>query len=150
MPEVFAQPLSVVTESSLSAGDAEYLGQVRAAAFRLGRRGSDDGVADAVADVEDAATIDVDIPTVSHRPAVRLIKRTVKSLVGWYLRYLAEQTTVLGQATARLGTALAERADRMEGTTTGLAAEVARLRARVDELEGREGSGRDRSGPGPR
>jgi hypothetical protein len=124
----------------LNASDSEYLERVRDVTIRLGRRSGDNQVGDALADLEAAAAIDADIPTQSRRRSVRVVKQLVKSLVGWYLRYLAQQTTVLGQATAKLGAALVERAERLEDRTARLHTEIAALRERVDALERRDGS----------
>jgi hypothetical protein len=142
MRDVPVQPLSVQDESRLAPLDAGYLAQIRLVTSRLGRRGRVDDAREALVDLGDVTVIDTDVPTVSPRRRVRFVKRQVKALIGWYLRYLAQQTTVLGQATARLGTALVDQADRLEGTTTGLAAELARLQERVERLEGIEGSDR--------
>jgi hypothetical protein len=108
-----------------------------------------DSVEDLVADLDDLAVIDADVPTISNRKTVRLIKQLVKPLIGWYLRYVTQQVTVLGQGTARLGSALAAQGSRLEDATSGLAEEVARLRAKVEgleaELEGRRPGPQDPS-----
>jgi glycosyltransferase involved in cell wall biosynthesis len=130
------------SESALGLADASYLAQIRGAMSRIGRRTDtdDDGLASALADLDDAAGIDIDVPTASRRREAVVVKQGVKKLTGWYLRYLAQQITVLGQATSRLGTALVERADRIEDTTSGLVEEMARLRARLDRLERADGA----------
>lgn len=138
------------TGSELSSSNAAYLAQIRGALTRISRRAlADDGdaeggaVAAALEDVADAATIDVEVPTASNRQAGRAAKEGIKRLTRWYLRYLAQQTTVLGQATLRLGRALSAQADRTEDTVAGLVGEVGRLRERVERLEGgTEESGR--------
>jgi len=151
MVEAFTPHPSNHEESQLTSADAGYLNQVRGEVARLRRRSNGNGnilgephqldvadgdtVIDIVADLDDMAVIDADVPTISRRRAGRLVKRLVKSLIGWYLRYLAQQVTVLGQTTARLGSALALRADRIEDATTGLGEDLARLRDRVDRLE---------------
>jgi glycosyltransferase involved in cell wall biosynthesis len=134
-------------ESSLSMTDARYVAQIRAAVARIGRRsGSDDaGVPAALADLADSATIDVEVPMGSNRRAGRAVKQVIKKLTRWYLRYVAQQTTVLGQASVRLGAALAEQADRLEDTTSGLATEMARLGERLERLERRLGETDDPS-----
>jgi hypothetical protein len=149
MPDLIDPPSPVRDESRLSLVDAGYLAQIRGAMSRLGRRADadDHGVPAALADVEDAATIDIEVPTASQRRAGRVVKQVIKKLTRWYLRYLAQQTTVLGRATLRLGAALAQQADRLEDTTSGLVDEVARLRERVERLERRsaeEPGGQDR------
>lgn len=130
---------------ALSGADAAYLARVRGALARLGARadGDDQGLGAALADLEDAAAIDVEVPVASARREVELAKRGARKLVRWYLRYLAEQVTALGQATTRLGVALAGRVDRLDDTTAGLVAEVAGLRDRLERLEGRAAGERE-------
>lgn len=139
MTQVPFSPPSVV-ESALSETDAGYVAQVRDAVRRLGRRPAGDAaLADALEDLGVVAAIDADIPVRSPRPLLRRVKQVVKALVGWYLRYLAAQTTALGQATVRLGSALAERIDGLDAADESLRVDVARLGRRVDELEERSG-----------
>jgi hypothetical protein len=77
----------------------------------------------------------------SPRREVTLAKRILRKLMRWYLRYLSEQTTALGQATLRVGHILAERADSLEDTTAGLVSELAGLAERVERLERLVGEG---------
>lgn len=139
-------------ESSLSAVDTRYLAQIRGAMARFGRRSEpgESEVDSALADLADAATIDVEAPSASNRRAGRAAKQGIKKLTRWYLRYIAQQTTVLGQAATRLGAALAERTDRLEDTTSGLSDELARLRDRVERLERREAETAEPPGPPPK
>lgn len=126
-------------EPSLQGADAAYLAQIRGGLARIARRSGPEGndVAAALDDLSDAATIDVEVPTASNRRAGRAAKQGVKTVTKWYLRYLAQQTTVLGQAAARAATVLAGRVEALEDRTGGLADEVVRLRARIERLEGR-------------
>ncbi|MCU4185562.1 hypothetical protein K6U06_14430 [Acidiferrimicrobium sp. IK] len=120
------------------AEDDRYVAEVRAAMDRLSARTTDSGEAEAaLALVEHAAAVDVDAPVASVAPAARYLKVGVKRLAGWYLRYLGEQVADLGKATAELGVALIERTDRLEGTSAATIAELAALRARVEDLERR-------------
>lgn len=80
--------------------------------------------------LERQATIDLQVPTASRVPGVSLVKRTIKKLMIWYLRYLGHQISSFGQATARFGVTVANRVDELE-------AEVADLRERVARLEER-------------
>ena len=66
---------------------------------------------------------------------MRAVKRTVKTLGAWYLRYLSEQVTSLGHATVRLGETLVERTDGLERSAAATASEVAALRARIERIE---------------
>jgi hypothetical protein len=113
-----------------------YLESVRAAARRLGVRDPDTSDAKAAVEaVEELSVIDVDVPTASRRPAGRLVKVAVSRLVGWYLRYLGGQVTALGQAVTHMGWTLLDRTERLERQSAELQAEVARLAARIGDLE---------------
>jgi hypothetical protein len=110
---------------------AERLQRIRAAASRLAASEfRPDDLRHAALLLERQATIDLQVPTASRVPGVSLVKRTLKKLMIWYLRYLGYQITSFGQATARFGVTVANRVD-------GLEAEVAELRDRVARLEER-------------
>lgn len=121
--------------------DPEYLERVRRATAGLRLRNGDAGVDAALAAVHEASTIDVDPPLVAEARGVRAVKAGVKSLAGWYLRYLGNQVTVLGRAVGRLGDALAERSEELGRRTDDLRRDVDRLAERVDRLEPRDGAG---------
>jgi hypothetical protein len=113
-----------------------YLAKIRRATARMGSRDvAADDLRAALLVVEDHASIDLDVPTASSRKAVALTKVAVKRLIGWYLRYVGDQATLLGQAMVRLGSGLVEHTERLEHTTGTLAADVAALSARVERLE---------------
>lgn len=121
---------------------AAYLAHVRTAIARLAvTEGGRDDVRSAALLLEQEAVIDVEVPVASRTLPQRLVKQAVRKLVGWYVRFLGHQVGVLGQATARLGLAVAERLDRMEAEQGAeravMAAEIAALQARVAELEAR-------------
>ena len=107
----------------------EVVERARAAARRLAATeiGPDD-IRHAAVVLEAQASIDLQVPTRSRVPGVSLVKRVLKKLMVWYLRFLATQITALGQATARLGVTIANRID-------GLEAEVHSLEERVVALE---------------
>ncbi len=110
---------------------ASTIGRIRAAA---GRRAASefrpDDLRHAALLLERQATIDLQVPTASRVPGVSLLKRSLKKLMIWYLRYLGHQISSFGQATARFGVTVANRVDGLEG-------EVADLRERVARLEER-------------
>lgn len=113
-----------------------YLDQVRRAAARLGvRAGAASDARLALADLEDAASIDIDVPTASPRREAAALKSAVKRLTAWYLRYLGQQVTVLGQATARLGGVLVARTESLEASIGRLDGEVQDLDSRLKRLE---------------
>lgn len=121
---------------------AAYLARVRTAAARLAvTQGDRDDVRSAALLLEQQAVIEVDVPVAGRALPQRLVKQVVRKLIGWYVRFLGHQVGVLGQASARLGLTVAERLDRMEAEQQAerevMAAEIARLQARVAELEAR-------------
>ena len=69
------------------------------------------------------------------------LKLVIRKLIGWYVRFLGQQVSLLGQAAARLGLMVADRLDQFEAEQgaerAALAAQVAALEARVAELEAR-------------
>lgn len=81
--------------------------------------------------LERQATIDLQVPTASRVPGVSLVKRVLKALMIWYLRFLGHQISAFGQATARFGVTVANRVDALD-------TEVAELCRRVEELEARD------------
>lgn len=107
------------------------IGRIRAAASRLAASEfRPDDLRHAALLLERQATIDLQVPTASRVPGVSLVKRSLKKLMIWYLRYLGHQISSFGQATARFGVTVANRVDELE-------AEVAELRERVARLEER-------------
>jgi len=119
-----------------------YLASVRTAAARLAvTQGDRDDVRSAALLLEQQAVIEVDVPVAGRALPQRLVKQVVRKLIGWYVRFLGHQVGVLGQASARFGLTVAERLDRMEAEQQAerevMAAEIARLQARVAELEAR-------------
>jgi hypothetical protein len=123
-----------------------YLARVRRAAARLGVRPTSSATSGdldiLLEDLADQTQIDAEVPTASRQREVRLLKVAVKRLTGWYLRYLAQQVTALGESVSRLGRELAARSDALEvqaqatdATVTALTAELEGLRRRVEQLE---------------
>jgi hypothetical protein len=116
--------------------DPTYLARIRRSTRRLAA--SDDAPDDAWAAllaIEDSARIDVDVPTASRRRDATLLKLAVKRLTAWYLGYVGDQVTLLGQAMIRYGTAMVTRTDRLDETAAALRDDVAALTARVEHLE---------------
>jgi hypothetical protein len=119
---------------------AAYVDRVRVAAARLGvAEDASDDVRNVVLLLEQQADIDANIPVSARTLPFRLVKQVVRKLIGWYVRVLVDQVRLLGQATSRLGLTVAQRLDRIEteqqAEHTALKAEIARLQARVAELE---------------
>jgi hypothetical protein len=128
---------------ALAETDPSYVEHIRRAAGRLAARDGDPGDAPgALLVLEDSATIDVEVPVASTTRAGTLLKTGVRRLSAWYLRYVAEQVTLFGQATVRLGTALVDRTDqlttaaeRQEKTASVLRHDLDGLAERVRRLE---------------
>lgn len=124
------------TADLLEASGPGYLDHIRRATARLSvRAGAAADARAALADVEQASRIDVDVPTASAVRAKAVAKDAAKRLVGWYLNYLGQQVTVLGQAAVRLGGVLVERTEELQAASDRLRADVDALSARVDRLE---------------
>ncbi|HVM10397.1 MAG TPA: hypothetical protein VM345_18200 [Acidimicrobiales bacterium] len=110
---------------------AARIARIRNAAAKLGATTVEPGdIRHAALLLERQANVDLQVPTASRVPGVSLVKRVLKKLMIWYLRFLAAQVTAFGQATARFGVTVASRIDELE-------AEVADLRDRVARLEGK-------------
>ena len=108
---------------------AARIARIRSAAARLAATRLEPGdIRHAALMLERQATVDLQVPTASRVPGVHIVKRGLKALMIWYLRFLAAQISAFGQATARFGVTVASRIDDLE-------AEVEELRRRVAELE---------------
>jgi hypothetical protein len=145
LPVSLAEKITVRARELEESGDfpRDYVRQVRSAAGTLGVSGAgDDPVRQAALLLEYQAVVDVEAPVRAGPRSRRLIKTVIKKLVGWYVRFLADQVGVLGRTAARLGMAVAERLERLDAEQAALRAEVdaelARLRARVAELEAQQ------------
>lgn len=105
------------------------LERIRAAAARLGATEVDPAdIRHAALLLERQASIDLQVPTASRVPGVDLVKRVLKALMIWYLRFLGAQISALGHAVARMGIVVANRVDQLESR-------VAELEDRIAELE---------------
>ncbi|MEN3271650.1 MAG: hypothetical protein V7636_411 [Actinomycetota bacterium] len=96
------------------------------------------------------AFVDVDVPTASRMPAVAYVKRGLRKLMSWYLRYLAQQVSVFASSVVGALKLLGRRVEALEASTPGAdpAVRAAWLRAStppdvggiagavVDELHG--------------
>jgi hypothetical protein len=143
----------IVTAARAREGEAgfpdEYVERVRVATTALGL--VDDaagGVRHAALLLEAQSAIDTNVPVAGASRGRRLVKAGAKRLVGWYVRYLGDQVSVLGRSAARLGLAVADRMEHLDAEAARSRAELEALRARVAELEaalGRESSGSDAS-----
>ncbi len=116
-------------------GDDE-LARIRAATARVGARDVDpDDPRAALALLESQVEVDVDVPTGSRMLGVAFVKRAIKRLVGWYLRYVGHQVTLAGQAMVRLGTTLVDRTESLDRAVVANRRAIEELEARVAQLE---------------
>lgn len=76
---------------------------------------------------EQATFIDVIAPVESSRPVVPIFKKVVRKLIGWYLRYVANQTSTFAHAIARAVRLLGERVDALEDASPLAAGKVERV-----------------------
>lgn len=130
---------------------AAYVERVRAATTRLGAvEVSPDDMRAALVLLEQQSRIDVVVPVSSAHRSVGLLKKVLRKLMIFYVRYLGHQVTLLGEATVRFGSAVTDRVERLEEHTAEdrrrQEDELAALSARVDRLErqvGADGAGAD-------
>ena len=128
-------------EAGLSEADRTYVAQARTGAERLGvRDAGPDPSRDALADLESILPFDADPPSSSAGTAAGMVKSAVKRLVRWYLAYLANQVTALGEATVRLGSHLADRVDDLDETARRQSARIDELDRRLKRLETSSGA----------
>jgi hypothetical protein len=113
---------------------AATVGRIRAAATRMAASEfRPDDLRHAALLLERQANLDLEVPTASRAPGVSLVKRAIKKLMIWYLRFLGHQISAFGQATARFGVTVANRVDAVDADVAELHERVARLEARLDE-----------------
>jgi hypothetical protein len=65
------------------------------------------------------AFMDVDVPTASRLPAVSIVKKVLRKLMAWYLRYVAQQVSVFATATVGALKLLGRRVAVLEASTPG-------------------------------
>ena len=111
---------------------ASYIGRVRAAAARMAAIEVEaDDMRSALAVLEQHLPIDVDVPISASQKATAVVKKVVRKLTIFYVRYTGQQVTLMGQAVVRFGEAVTQRVERLEGDTERLQ----QLEARVERLE---------------
>lgn len=128
----------LVAEVAAAAADLESeprfpttrITRIRAAAARLAASEfRPDDLRHAALLLERQATLDLQVPTASRLPGVSLVKRTLKKMMIWYLRFLGHQISAFGQATARFGVTVSNRVEGLEAELEDLKQRVARLEA---------------------
>jgi len=137
--EVSAEAARLAAEPAFPAA---YLARVRTAATRLSvTEGGHGDVRSAALLLEQQAVIDAEVPVASRTRPQRLLKLVIRKLIGWYMRFLGHQVSLMGQAAARFGLVVADRLDRLEADQgaerAAMVAEIDALKARVADLEAR-------------
>jgi hypothetical protein len=113
-----------------------YIEKVRQTTKRLSARERDpEDLNGAVQAVRDVATFDVEVPVVSRRRELELVKTGVKRLSVWYMRYLAEQLNAFGKSVSDLGGSLAKRTDDLASVSDDLAVRLGAVEERLKRLE---------------
>jgi hypothetical protein len=113
-----------------------YIERVRKGTRRLSARElAPEDVRAALQVVRDVASFDVEVPTSSPRREVELVKKSIKRLVAWYMRYLSSQLNAFGESTVRLGDALVAGTARVESSCDELAARLGAVEERLRRLE---------------
>ena len=119
---------------------AALAGRARAATAWMGSGDqAADGVRFAAQLLSRQANRHLEPPAVTRSGLRGLVKRAIVAVVGWYGRFLCQHLSAVGQAFARVGTAVAERVERLESDQVrdheAIRAELEGLRARVAHLE---------------
>ena len=63
--------------------------------------------------------VDVDVPTGSRLPAVSIVKKVLRKLMSWYLRYVTQQVSVFASSTVSAVRLLGRRVVALEAATPG-------------------------------
>jgi hypothetical protein len=113
-----------------------YIEKVRKATKRLrAYETNPEDVRGALQQVRDVSGFNVEVPILSARREVQLVKTGVKRLSGWYLGYLAAQLNAFAATVVRLGETVASRVEDLEHNGDELAARVGAVEARLNRLE---------------
>jgi hypothetical protein len=119
---------------------AAFVARARTEVQRLGAfEVAADDMRGALLLLEQQVAIDPVVPVASHRQPVGATKTVLRKLMLWYMRYVADQVTVVGQAVTRFGGAVAARVEELEAQTAGdrrrYDQSLAELDARLRRLE---------------
>lgn len=119
-----------------------YIARVRAAAARLSAvEVRPDDMRAVLLLLEQHVNVDVDVPVGSSKRAMVFVKKVVRKLTAFYLRYVGHQVTLLGQAMVRFGSAATDRVEtverRVDDERARTEAELAEIRERLARLEQR-------------
>jgi hypothetical protein len=113
-----------------------YIEKVRKATKRLrAYETNPEDVRGALQAVRDVAGFNVEVPIVSPRREVQLVKTGVKRLSAWYMGYLAGQLNAFSARVVRLGETMASRLEDLERNGDEMAARLGAVEARLNRLE---------------
>ncbi len=113
-----------------------YIEKVRKATRRLrAYETNPEDVRGALQSVRTVASFNVEVPVLSARREVQLVKTGVKRLSGWYLGYLAAQLNAFAATVVRLGETMASRVEDLERNGDEMAARLGAIEARLNRLE---------------
>ncbi|HXW79280.1 MAG TPA: hypothetical protein VEJ84_07255 [Acidimicrobiales bacterium] len=113
-----------------------YIEKVREATRRLSARQVEpDNVRGSLVTLRDMSNFDAEVPTASNRREWEYLKKAVKRLTVWYMRYMAEQLNAFAASAVRLGDALAAKTEELESVTEDLAVRMTAAEARLRRLE---------------
>ena len=113
-----------------------YIEKVRQATKRLAAKEIEpDNVRGSLDTLRDMSNFDAEVPTASNRREWEYLKKAVKRLTVWYMRYMAEQLNAFAASAVRLGDALAAKTEGLESTTEDLSVRMGAAEARLRRLE---------------
>lgn len=78
-----------------------------------------DGLDGAIDAADRAGFINVDVPTASRLPGMPFVKKALRKLMSWYLRFLAQQVSAFSAAVIGALRLIGVRLDRLEAATPG-------------------------------
>jgi hypothetical protein len=91
---------------------------------------------DVIEAAERTSFVHADVPTTSNHPLLGVVKRVLRAMTGWYMRFIAQQVTAFAGAITRAVRLLARRVDALERVTLTAAeqslVEVSERRASPD------------------
>jgi hypothetical protein len=124
------------TAPDLGAAALVYIEKVRQATKRLNSKEIEpDNVRGSLETLRDMSTFDAEVPTASNRREWEYLKKAVKRLTVWYMRYMAEQLNAFAASAVRLGDALAAKTEGLESATEDLTVRMTAAEARLRRLE---------------
>lgn len=85
-----------------------------------GAGSADQGLRRSIADVQQQAVIDPQVPVASRRPAGSFAKRLVRAAVGWYIRFFVSQISKFAMSVARALALVSEDLERLHRQVAAL------------------------------